>query len=146
LTCLTIIDEFTRECLAIDAAGSIRSQRVIEVLARLISERGAPRYLRSDNGPEFVSKAILEWLEEAAGIETALIDPGKPWQNGMDESFNGRFRDECLSLEWFRSRREAKVIIETWRRDYNETRPHMALNDVPPGEYARHLGTLNAEN
>ena len=104
--------------LAIDVAGSIRSDRVIEVLARLISERGAPRFLRSDNGPEFVSKAILEWLE-IAGIATALIDPGKPWQNGADESFNGRFRDECLSLEWFRSRREAKVIIETWRRHYN---------------------------
>ena len=98
LKCLTIIDEFTRESLAIDVAGSIRSGRVIEVLARLISEHGAPRYLRSDNGPEFVSKAILEYLE-TAGIETALIDPGKPWQNGMDESFNGRFRDECLSVE-----------------------------------------------
>ena len=118
LKCLTVIDEFTRECLAIDVAGSIRSGRVIEVLTRLVSERGAPRFLRSDNGPEFVSKAILEWLE-LAGIQTALIDPGKPWQNGTDESFNGRFRDECLSLEWFRSRREAKVIIETWRRHYN---------------------------
>ena len=103
LKCLTVIDEFTRECLAIDVAGSIRSGRVIEVLTRLVSVRGAPRFLRSDNGPEFVSKAILEWLE-LAGIETALIDPGKPWQNGADESFNGRFRDECLSLEWFRSR------------------------------------------
>jgi putative transposase len=134
LKCLTIIDEFTRECLAIDVAGSIRSARVIEVLARLISERGAPRYLRSDNGPEFVSKAILEWLEKA-GIETALIDPGKPWQNGMDESFNGRFRDECLSLEWFRSRREAKVIIETWRRHYNEVRPHSSLDYLTPHEF-----------
>ena len=136
LKCLTIIDEFTRECLAIDVAGSIRSQRVIEVLARLISERGAPRYLRSDNGPEFVSKAILEWLEKA-GIETALIDPGKPWQNGMDESFNGRFRDECLSLEWFRSRREAKVIIETWRRHYNEVRPHSSLDYLTPYEFGQ---------
>ena len=115
LKCLTLIDEFTRECLAIDVAGSIRSVRVIEVLAQLISTRGAPRYLRSDNGPEFVSKAILEWLD-SANIETALIDPGKPWQNGSDESFNGKFRDECLSIEWFRSRREAKVVIETWRR------------------------------
>ena len=89
LKCLTVIDEFTREALAIDVAGSIRSGRVIEVLTRLISERGAPRFLRSDNGPEFVSKAILEWLE-IAGVQTALIDPGKPWQNGADESFNGR--------------------------------------------------------
>ena len=95
LKCLTIIDEFTRECLAIDVAGSIRSGRVIEVLARLISEHGAPRYLRSDNDPEFVSNAVLQWLE-TAGVETVLIDPGKPWQNGMDESFNDRRRDECL--------------------------------------------------
>jgi len=85
-------------------------------------------------GPEFVSKAILEWLQKA-GIETALIDPGKPWQNGMDESFNGRFRDECLSLEWFRSRREAKVIIETWRRHYNEVRPHSSLDYLTPYEF-----------
>ena len=142
LKCLTIIDEFTRECLAIDVAGSIRSQRVIEVLARLISERGAPRYLRSDNGPEFVSKAILEWLEKA-GIETALIDPGKPWQNGMDESFNGRFRDECLSLEWFRSRREAKVIIETGRRHYNEVRPHSSLDYLTPHEFKHQHPFIN---
>jgi putative transposase len=142
LKCLTIIDEFTRECLAIDVAGSIRSQHVIEVLARLISERGAPRYLRSDNGPEFVSKAILEWLEKA-GIETALIDPGKPWQNGMDESFNGRFRDECLSLEWFRSRREAKVIIETWRRHYNEVRPHSSLDYLTPYEFKQQHPFIN---
>ena len=97
LKCLTLIDEFTRECLAIDVAGSIRSSRVIETLNRLISTRGAPRYLRSDNGPEFVSKAILEWLD-SENIETALIDPGKPWQNGADESFNGKFCDECLSI------------------------------------------------
>ena len=137
LKCLTVIDEFTREALAIDVAGSIRSGRVIEVLTRLVSEHGAPRFLRSDNGPEFVSKAILEWLE-VAGIETALIDPGKPWQNGADESFNGRFRDECLSLEWFRSRREAKVIIETWRRHYNAVRPHSSLDYRTPIEFRQH--------
>ena len=84
---------------------------VIEVLSPLVSTRGAPRYLRSDNGPEFVSKALLSWIV-AQGIGTALIEPGKPWQNGVTESFNGKFRDECLSLEWFRSRAEAKVIIE----------------------------------
>ena len=142
LKCLTIIDEFTRESLAIDVAGSIRSGRVIEVLGRLISEHGAPRYLRSDNGPEFVSKAILEWLE-TAGVETALIDPGKPWQNGMDESFNGRFRDECLSVEWFRSRREAKVIIETWRRHYNTVRPHSSLDYLTPIEFKQHHQFIN---
>ena len=112
IKCLTVIDEFTRECLAIDVAGSIRSRRVIEVLSRLVSVHGAPLFLRSDNGAEFVSRAILEWIEQS-GIGTALIDPGKPWQNGSNESFNGRLRDECLSLEWFRSRAEAKVVIET---------------------------------
>jgi putative transposase len=137
-----VIDEFTRECLAIDVAGSIRSPRVIEVLKQLISTHGAPRYLRSDNGPEFVSKAILEWLESEQ-IETALIDPGKPWQNGTDESFNGRFRDECLSLEWFRSRREAKVVIETWRRHYNAVRPHSSLDYRTPIEFRQHHEFIN---
>ncbi len=112
LKCLTIIDEYTRECLAIDVAGSIRSRRVIDVQTRLITVHGAPRYLRSDNGPEFVSRAILDWIV-ASGMNTATSDPGKPWQNGTDESLNGKLRDECLSMEWFRSREEAKVIIET---------------------------------
>jgi putative transposase len=134
LKCLTVVDEFTRECLAIDVAGSIRSSRVIEVLARLVSLHGAPVALRSDNGPEFVSRAILAWLVES-GINTALIDPGKPWQNGTDESFNGKFRDECLSLEWFRSRAEARIVIEIWRRHYNEVRPHSSLDYLTPNEF-----------
>jgi putative transposase len=117
LKCLTVIDEFTRECLAIDVAGGIRSGRVIEVLAQLVSVHGAPRHLRSDNGPEFVATAILRWLQTAQ-IETAFIDPGKPWQNGADESFNGKFRDQHLSLQWFRNRTDAKVSIEQWRRHY----------------------------
>jgi len=131
IKCLTIVDEYTRECLAIDVAGSIRSRRLLEVLAQLISVHGAPRYLRSDNGPEFVSRALLEWLVQA-NIETALIDPGKPWQNGADESFNGKLRDECLSLEWFRSCAEARVIIENWRRHYNTVRPHSSLQYLTP--------------
>lgn len=134
LKCLTIVDEFTRECLAIDVAGSIRSGRVIEVLTQLVSAHGTPRYLRSDNGPEFVATAVLRWVQTAA-IETAFIDPGKPWQNGTDESFNGKFRDECLNLEWFRNRLEAKVGIERWRRHYNEERPHMSLGDRTPAEF-----------
>ena len=142
LKCLTVIDEFTRECLAIDVAGSIRSARVIEVLTRLISDRGAPRYLRSDNGPEFVSHAILEWLGKEH-IETALIDPGKPWQNADNESFNGKFRDECLSLEWFRSRREARTVIETWRRHYNHVRPHSSLKDLTPIEFKTRYDSVN---
>jgi len=95
LKCLTIVAEYSRECLAIDVAGSIRSRRVIEILSKLISENGAPRYIRSDNGPEFVSAALLKWAVEEK-IETALINPAKPWQNGTNESFNGKFRDECL--------------------------------------------------
>jgi putative transposase len=134
LKCLTVIDEWTRECLAIDVAGGIRSGRVIEVLAQLVSVHGAPRYLRSDNGPEFVAGAILRWLQEA-GIETALIDPGKPWQNGADESFNGKFRDEFLTLQWFRHRVDAKVGTELWRRHYNEVRPHSSLGYLTPLEF-----------
>jgi putative transposase len=134
IKCLTVIDEYTRECLAIDVAGSIRSARVIDVLSRLISERGAPSHLRSDNGPEFVSHAILQWLDNQ-NIGTVLNDPGKPWQNGMDESFNGKLRDECLSLEWFRSRAEARVVIESWRRHYNAVRPHSSLKDLTPYEF-----------
>lgn len=137
IKCLTVVDEFARECLAIDVAGSIRSKRVIEVLSRLVSTHGAPLFLRSDNGPEFVSRAILEWIA-AAGIGTALIDPRKPWQNGTDESFNGRFRDECLSIEWFRSRDEARVVIEAWRHHYNDVRPHSSLNYLTPSELRQH--------
>jgi len=134
MTRLTVIDEFTRECLAIDVAGGIRSGRVIEVLAQLVSVHGAPRHLRSDNGPEFVATAILRWLETAQ-IETAFIDPGKPWQNGTDESFKGKFRNEHLSLQWFRNRVDAKVGIEQWRRHYNEVRPHSSLGYRTPLEF-----------
>ncbi|MFM0053764.1 IS3 family transposase [Caballeronia grimmiae] len=145
LKCLTVIDEYTRECLAIDVAGSIRSARVIEVLSQLISLHGAPRYLRSDNGPEFVSHAILKWAAQN-GIDMALSDPGKPWQNGADESFNGKFRDECLSLEWFRTRVEAKVVIEQWRRHYNAIRPHSSLAYLTPNEFKKqHCSTEATE-
>lgn len=135
LKCLTVVDEYTRECLAIDVAGSIRSHRVIEVLAQLISVRGAPQVLRSDNGPEFVSKKLLKWVMKN-NLGLALIDPGKPWQNGTTESFNGKFRDECLSMEWFRSRPEAKVMIEIWRQHYNAVRPHSSLGKLTPLEFA----------
>lgn len=134
LKCLTIVDEWLHECLAIDVQGSIRSARVIDVLSRLISERGAPRYLRSDNGPEFVSHAVLHWLQEEK-IETALNDPGRPWQNGTNESFNGKFRDECLNMEWFRNRTEARVVIEQWRIHYNEDRPHSTLGYLTPMQF-----------
>jgi putative transposase len=136
LKCLTIIDEWTRESLAIDIGSSIRSTRVIEVLAKLVSVHGAPRHLRSDNGPEFVATAVLKWLI-GEGIETAHIAPGRPWENGADESFNGRFRDECLNMEYFRNRAEATVIIESWRRHYNEVRPHSSLGYLTPIEFKK---------
>ena len=139
LKCLTIVDEYTRECLAIDVAGSIRSGRVIDVLSRLMSERGMPKVLRSDNGPEFVSEAILRWALRC-GLDSALIDPGKPWQNGTNESFNGKFRDECLSMEWFRSRAEAKVLIELWRQHYNDVRPHSSLGKQTPVAFRKSCG------
>ena len=140
LKCLTVVDEFSRECLAIEVAGSIRSGRVIEVLSKLVSVHGSPRYLRSDNGPEFVSRAILRWLHKA-NIDTAHIAPGKPWQNGNNESFNGKFRDECLSLEWFRNRIDAKIVIEQFRRQYNEVRPHSSLGNLTPAEFKQQLST-----
>ena len=138
LKCLTVVDEFSRECLAIDTAGSIRSGRVIDTLAKLVSVHGAPKYLRSDNGPEFVSRAILRWLT-AAQIDTAHIDPGKPWQNGSNESFNGKFRDECLSMEWFTNRMDAKILIENWRCHFNEVRPHSSLGNLTPSEFKQQL-------
>ncbi len=122
----------------------LRSNRVIEVLSRLVSQRGAPHRLRSDNGPEFISKALLRGVAEQ-GLEVALIDPGKPWQNGMVESFNGKFRDECLSMEWFRSRVEAKVVIEEWRRSYNDVRPHSSLGNMTPGAYAQMIGNTSTQ-
>lgn len=138
IKCLTVVDEFSRECLAIDVAGSIRSARVIDVLQRLISLHGKPRYLRSDNGPEFVSHALLKWAANQ-GIQMALSDPGKPWQNGTDESFNGKFRDECLNMEWFRNRVEASVVIEQWRQHYNQVRPHSSLKYLTPLEHKSKL-------
>lgn len=144
LKCLTVIDEHTREALAIDVAGSIRSERVIEVLSRLVSERGAPKALRSDNGPEFVSTRLLQWAYDQ-GLQMALSQPGKPWQNGTDESFNGKFRDECLSMEYFRNRQEARVVIEQWRRHYNEVRPHSALGYLTPAQFVRNLSGDNHE-
>lgn len=138
LKCLTVIDEYTRESLAIDVAGSIRSGRVIEVLTQLISIHGPPKILRSDNGPEFVSRALLKWAT-SQNLDMALIDPGKPWQNGTTESFNGKFRDECLSMEWFRNRQEAKAIIEHWRQHYNHIRPHSSLGNQTPAAFKKQI-------
>ena len=144
LKCLTVIDEYTRECLAIDVAGSIRSNRVIEVLSKLVSVHGAPTYLRSDNGSEFVSRSVLRWLNQSK-INTACIDPGKPWQNGSNESFNGKFRDECLSMQWFKNRIDAKILIEEFRRQFNEVRPHSSLAQLTPAQFKKTISINNPE-
>ncbi len=133
LKCLTVVDEGGRDCLAIDVAARIRSGRVIEVLEGLISQYGVPQYLRSDNGPEFVAQAVQDWLGEK-GVTTAYIEPGKPWQNGLNESFNSRFRDECLNTEWFHDRREAIAVIADFRDEYNRDRPHSSLAYQTPTE------------
>lgn len=142
IKCLTIVDEGTREALAIDVAGSIRSERVIEILEELIRHRGAPAFLRSDNGPEFVAYRVQDWLR-SVGITTAFIPPGKPWHNAVNESFNGRFRDECLNQEWFRNCLEARVVIEDYRNHFNTERPHSALDYLTPVEYRRRWETLH---
>jgi putative transposase len=145
LKMLTVVDEWTRECLAVEVEGRINSPRVIEVLERLISEHGQPQYLRSDNGPEFVAKQGKQWLNRS-GVETAYIDSGKPWQNGLNESFNGKLRDECLNLEWFKNRAEAKVVIEQWRKQYNEQRRHSSLGYKTPAQFRAEqtgMGTIS---
>ena len=131
--CLTVVDEYTRECLAITVDRSLPACRVLEVLGQLVARYGPPSYLRSDNGPEFIARRVRQWLA-CTGIATAYIDPGKPWQNGVGESFHSRFRDECLDREWFHTPQEARVLIEQYRRQYNEARPHSSLGYYTPAE------------
>ncbi len=134
LRMLTVVDEFTRECLAIEPARSLPAAKVIGVLSRLFAQHGAPEFLRSDNGPEFIAHQLKQWLA-GTGPETIYIDPGSPWQNAYGESFNGKLRDECLNVETFTSLAEARVIIEQWRRDYNQERPHSSLGYQTPLEF-----------
>ena len=128
---LNIIDEFTRECLAIRIDRKLNSTDVIDVLSDLFILRGVPGHVRSDNGPEFIAKAVREWIA-AVGAKTAFIEPGSPWENGYCESFNSKLRDELLNGEIFYSLAEAKVLIEAWRRHYNTVRPHSSLGYRPP--------------
>ena len=128
---LTVIDEFTRECLAIDVARRLTSDDVLECLWWLFVVRGVPEFIRSDNGPEFTAKAVRAWLTEMQ-VQTLFIEPGSPWENGYVESFNGKLRDELLDREIFYSLEEAKVLIEMWRRHYNQVRPHSSLGYRPP--------------
>ena len=136
LRILVIIDEYTRECLAIRVKPSIPASAVIEVLEWLFLTRGVPKYIRSDNGPEFISKAVCQWLKES-GCQTLFITPGSPWENGYIESFNDKLRDECLNREVFRNGKEAQVIVEAFRQEYNNYRPHSSLGYQTPAEFAR---------
>lgn len=131
LKLLPIVDEYTRECLSLDVSRSIKAREVIESLRQLFEVRGAPKFLRSDNGPEFVAQAVRDWLA-ASGVGTLYIEPGSPWQNAYSESFNSRFRDELLNREMFVDLREARVVVEDYRLDYNHRRPHSSLGYQTP--------------
>jgi transposase InsO family protein len=132
---LTLMDEYTRECLSIDVARHLNSESVLCRLAELFVRRGVPDHIRSDNGPEFTANAVREWLARV-GVKTLYIEPGSPWENGYIESFNGKLRDELLNGEIFYTLQEAKAVIEWWRRQYNEFRPHSALGYRPPAPAA----------
>jgi len=135
LRLLVLIDEYTRECLAIRVARRLGSYEVIETLADVMVWRGIPEHIRSDNGPEFVAKELRKWLRKV-GTGTLYIEPGSPWENGYCESFNGKMRDECLNGEIFYSLKEAQIVIEKWRVEYNTRRPHSALGYRPPAPAA----------
>lgn len=130
-----VVDSFTRECLAIEVDSCLSSRRVTRVLEWILEQRGTPEALRCDNGPEFTSRHFLVWCEERK-IRLVHIQPGRPMQNGRVESFNGRFRDECLNANWFATLADARRKIEAWREDYNQERPHSSLGYLPPREFA----------
>ena len=132
---LTLVDEFTRECLSIDVVRQLNSEDVLKRLAWLMVTRDVPDHIRSDNGPEFTAKVVRAWLKRV-GVKTLFIEPGSPWENGYVESFNGKLADELLEREVFRTLAEAKVMIERWRVQYNTVRPHSSLGYRPPAPAA----------
>jgi len=131
LKLMTVLDEHTRECLAINVARKMKGNEILEVLTDLFVRHGPPEHLRSDNGPEFTAKLVRQWLARV-GVKTLFIHPGSPWENGYNESFNGKLRNEFLNGEIFFTLREAVVLIEQWRRLYNTVRPHSAYGGLPP--------------
>jgi len=141
LRILSLIDEYTRECLALRVARRLNSRDVMETLSDVMLGRGVPQHIRSDNGPEFVAKPLRRWLARL-GTGPLYIEPGSPWENGYCESFNGRLRDECLNGEIFYSLKEAQIVIEQWRNQYNTVRPHAALGYRPPAPGA-YIPVLN---
>jgi putative transposase len=145
LRCLNIVDDFTRECLAIEVDTSLPGRRVVSVLERLAEFRGLPQSVTVDNGPEFISKALDEWAYRQQ-LQLRFIAPGKPTQNAYVESFNGKFRDECLNEHWFLSMRHAREVIARWRQEYNEERPHSSLDDQTPNEFAERFLTADSRS
>ena len=135
LRALNVVDDFTRECLAIEVDTSLPGLRVTRVLDRLAADRGYPGSITMDNGPEFTGRVLDQWAY-AHGVRLNFITPGRPVENALVESFNGRFRDECLNQHWFTTLADARLKIETWRLDYNDHRPHSALNNLTPSEFA----------
>jgi putative transposase len=135
LKMMPVVDEYSRECLALEVGRSITSEEVVKTLDRLFAERGAPRFIRSDNGPEFIAQAVKRWLA-ASGVETLYIEPGAPWENAYSETFISRMRDELLDREEFANLKEAKVLAEDYREHYNHHRPHGALGYLTPVEFA----------
>ena len=133
---LNVVDDFTRECLAVEVDTSLSGQRVTRVLERLCAVRGLPEHVVSDNGPEFTGQVVDSW-DYQCGVQWQFIEPGKPVQNAYVESFNGKFRDECLNEHWFVRLEQARTVVELWRQDYNESRPHSSLGNQTPGEFAR---------
>ena len=132
---LTVIDECSRECLAIEVSRRLRSDDVLHCLSRLFAQHGPPDHIRSDNGPEFTAQVVRDWLPRV-GVQTLFIEPGSPWENGYNESFNGKLRDELLNGEIFYTLKEAKVLIQQWRHHYNTIRPHSSLGYRPPAPQA----------
>jgi len=141
---LTVIDEHSRECLAIETGRKLNSKNVMDVLSQLFIENGTPQYIRSDNGPEFIAKQLRWWLKRNQ-IDTLFIEPGSPWENGYIESFNGKLRDELLKREVFDTLFEAQVLIERWRHEYNTVRPHSSLGYRPPAPEAIQPKWLNQQ-
>ena len=142
---LTVVDAYTRECVALEADFSLGSGRVTRVLERAIAERGRPQQVRSDNGPEFTSRRMIGWAEEWK-VGLVNIEPGKPMQNGHVESFNGRLRDECLDTSWFRTLNDVRETLANWRREYNCERPHSSLDYRTPEEFRQQIGCADVES
>lgn len=145
IKCLTIADDFTHECVDIVVDHGISGAYVVRMLDQAACFRGYPRAVRTDNGPEFTSRVFIAWAQQH-GIEHLLIKPGKPMQNGYIESFNGKFRDECLNEYWFTSLTQAREVIADWRRDYNQVRPHSSCGRIPPSHFAANYRAHQTNN